>query len=119
MYHSKGIERTSDVCAGGGIVESAILSYYNRYMHMHMHIVTTYMHIMMHMHSHTCSMCMCMCMCMRMLYVFRVSMHVHVACMRMCKPNSVCTFSTRTVCGATLLASRVQEVGVRVSWARV
>jgi hypothetical protein len=28
---------------GGGIVESAILSYYNRYMHMH--IVTTYKHM--------------------------------------------------------------------------
>ena len=37
---------------GGGIVESAILPYYNRYMHMHMHIVTAYMH--MHMHMHMC-----------------------------------------------------------------
>ena len=33
---------------GGGIVESAILSYYNRYMHMHMHIVTTYMCMYVH-----------------------------------------------------------------------
>jgi hypothetical protein len=48
------------VC-GGGIVESAILSYYNRYMHMHMHIVTTYM---LHAHAYAHVICMHMSMSM-------------------------------------------------------